>query len=270
MMRLSNRLRVAPDHQVSLDDWDPDDTHGWKKDDRMEQELAAGIADLDALQYVMYAERKHALLVVLQGMDGAGKDGTIRHGMTGVNPQGCRVTPFKVPTPEEASHDFLWRIHRAVPGLGDIGIFNRSHYEDVLVTRVHKLVPRPVWSSRYEQINAFEHLLTESGVVVVKFFLHISKGEQKQRFADRIKDADKQWKLSSADLAERTRWGDYVKAYEDALAHCSTGDAPWYVIPADKKWFRNLAVCRILVETLEALRMKFPKPSVDVSKLTLQ
>lgn len=269
-MRLSKRLHVAPGRRVSLDDWDPDDTHGWKKDDRMERELAAGISELDALQYVMYAERKHALLVVLQGMDGAGKDGTIRHVMTGLNPQGCRVTPFKVPTPEEASHDFLWRIHRAVPGLGDIGIFNRSHYEDVLVTRVHKLISRAVWSSRYEQINAFERLLTESGVMVVKFFLHISKREQRERFEDRIKDADKQWKLSSGDFSERTRWGGYVKAYEDALSHCSTEHAPWYVIPADKKWFRNLAVCRILVDTLEGLRMKFPKPSVDVSQLELQ
>src|SRR5690349_2382053 len=201
-MSLAKRLRVAPGTRVSLDDWDSSDTHGWKKDDRSGRELAAGIAALDALQYVMYAERKHALLVVLQGMDGAGKDGTIRHVMTGLNPQGCRVTPFKVPTAEEASHDFLWRIHRAVPGLGDIGIFNRSHYEDVLVTRVHKLVPRPVWSARYSHINAFEELLAVSGVVVVKFFLHISKREQKERFEDRIKDTDKQWKLSGADFAE--------------------------------------------------------------------
>jgi PPK2 family polyphosphate:nucleotide phosphotransferase len=266
-MSLSKKLRVVPGSTVSLDQWDPAATHGWKKDDRMEQELAKSIERLDALQYVMYAERKHALLVVLQGMDGAGKDGTIRHVMTGLNPQGCRVTSFKVPTPEEASHDFLWRIHRAVPQLGDIGIFNRSHYEDVLITRVHNLVPRAVWSRRYDDINAFEALLAAQGVVVVKCFLHISKGEQKERFEDRIKDPDKQWKLSTADFAERRYWGTYMKAFEDVLSKCSTDDAPWYVIPADKKWFRNLAVSRVLVETLEGLRMKFPKPSVDVSTL---
>ena len=266
-MSLSKKLRVPPGTTVSLDQWDPADTHGWKKDARMEKELTESIRKLDALQYVMYAERKHALLVVLQGMDGAGKDGTIRHVMTGLNPQGCRVTPFKVPTPEEASHDFLWRVHRAVPPLGDIGIFNRSHYEDVLVARVHNLVPKAVWSRRYDDINAFEALLAEQGVVIVKCFLHISKEEQKERFEDRINDKDKQWKLSAADFAERKYWGAYQKAFEDALSKCSTERALWYVIPADKKWFRNLAVCRILVETLEGLRMKFPKPSVDISKL---
>jgi PPK2 family polyphosphate:nucleotide phosphotransferase len=215
----------------------------------------------------MYAERKHALLVVLQGMDGSGKDGTIRHVMTGLNPQGCHVTSFKVPTPEEAAHDFLWRVHRAAPQLGDIGIFNRSHYEDVLVTRVHNLVPRAVWSRRYDDINAFETLLGNQGVVIVKCFLHISRAVQKKRFEDRINDANRQWKISEADFAERKYWGAYRKAYEDVLSKCSTRSVPWYVIPADKKWFRNLAVCRILVETLEGLRMKFPKPSVDVSSL---
>lgn len=266
-MSLSKKLRIPPGSTVSLDDWDPADTYGWKKDEEMEEELAASIRELDALQYVMYAERKHALLVVLQGMDGAGKDGTIRHVMTGLNPQGCRVTSFKVPTPEEAAHDFLWRIHRAVPPLGDIGIFNRSHYEDVLVTRVHNLVPRAVWSRRYDDINAFEALLAGRGVVVVKFFLHISKAEQKERFEARIKDPDKQWKLSAADFSERKYWGAYMKAFEDVLSKCSTDQAPWYVIPSDRKWFRNLAVCRVLVATLEGLRMKFPKPSVDVAKL---
>jgi len=266
-MSLSKKLRIPPGSTVSLDDWDPADTHGWKKDKPMEEDLAGSIRKLDALQYVMYAERKHALLVVLQGMDGAGKDGTIRHVMTGLNPQGCRVTSFKVPTPEEAAHDFLWRIHRAVPPLGDIGIFNRSHYEDVLVSRVHNLVPKAVWSRRYDDINAFEALLAEQGVVVVKFFLHISKAEQQERFDARIKDPDKQWKLSAADFSERKYWGAYMKAFEDVLSKCSTDHAPWYVIPADRKWFRNLAVCRILVATLEGLRMKFPKPSVDVAKL---
>jgi len=268
-MSLSARLRVPPGRSIALSDVDPDDTQGWKKDERMERELAAGIAELDRLQYVMYAERKHALLVVLQGTDGAGKDGTIRHVMTGLNPQGCRVTSFKVPTPEEASHDFLWRIHRAVPGLGDIGIFNRSHYEDVLVARVRKLAPRAVWSRRYDEINAFERLLANERTVVVKFFLHISKREQRRRIEARLRDPDKQWKLSAGDFSERTRWGAYARAYEEALSRCSTPYAPWYVIPSNRKWFRNLAVCRILVETLEGLRMKFPRPSVDVSRLAL-
>jgi len=268
-MSLSARLRVSPGRPVSLSHFDPDDTQGWKKDDRMQRELAKGIAELDRLQYVLYAERKHALLVVLQGMDGAGKDGTIRHVMTGLNPQGCRVTPFKVPTPEEAAHDFLWRIHRAAPARGDIGIFNRSHYEDVLVTRVRKLAPRAVWSRRYDEINAFERLLVDERTVVLKFFLHLSKGEQRRRIQDRLRDPDKQWKLSAGDFTERARWGAYAKAYEEVLSRCSTAHAPWYVIPADKKWFRNLAVCRILVETLEGLRMKFPRPSVDVSRVKL-
>ncbi|HEX4633056.1 MAG TPA: polyphosphate kinase 2 family protein [Gemmatimonadales bacterium] len=266
-MSLSQKLRIPPERTVSLDGWDPANTHGWKKDERMQKELAENIRKLDALQYVMYAEHKHALLVVLQGMDGSGKDGTIRHVMTGLNPQGCRVTSFKVPTPQEAAHDFLWRVHRAAPPLGDIGIFNRSHYEDVLVTRVHNLVPRAVWSRRYDDINAFEALLANQGVVIVKCFLHISRAEQKKRFEDRINDPDRQWKISEADFAERKYWGAYMKAFEDVLSKCSTRDAPWYVIPADKKWFRNLAVCRILVETLEGLSMKFPKPSVDVSRL---
>jgi PPK2 family polyphosphate:nucleotide phosphotransferase len=268
-MSLSRKLRVPPGTTVSLDQWDPADTLGWTKDERMEAELTESIRRLDALQYVMYAERKHALLVVLQGIDGAGKDGTIRHVMTGLNPQGCRVTSFKAPTAEEAAHDFLWRIHRAVPRLGDIGIFNRSHYEDVLIARVHDLVPKAVWSRRYGDINAFEALLAEAGVVIVKCFLHISKEEQKERFEDRIADKDKQWKLSAADFAERKYWGAYRKAFEDALSKCSTEQAPWYVVPADKKWFRNLAVCRILVDRLEGLRMKFPKPSVDIAKLDI-
>jgi PPK2 family polyphosphate:nucleotide phosphotransferase len=269
-MKLSHRLRLEPGTKVSLADHDPDEIFGFKKDGDLSDHLAKGITRLDALQYVMYAERRHALLIVLQGMDGAGKDGTIRHVMTGLNPQGCRVTPFKTPTPEEAAHDFLWRIHRAVPAKGDIGIFNRSHYEDVLVARVRKLVPKQVWERRYEEINAFEQLLVEQDVVVVKFFLHISKREQRQRLEDRLNDPDKQWKLSPEDFTERTRWEAYAGAYEEALTRCSTKAAPWYVIPANHKWFRNLAVCRVLVETLEALDMKFPKPTVDLARVRLR
>ena len=192
---------------------------------------------LDDLQYLFYAVKKRALLIVLQGIDTGGKDGTIRHVMSGVSPQGCRVTSFKSPTPEELAHDFLWRIHAAVPEKGDFGIFNRSHYEDVLVVRVHKLVPKKVWKARYDEINAFEKLLVENRVHIVKFFLHISKDEQKKRLEARITDPQKSWKISAADFAERKYWDDYVSAYEEALSRCSTESAPWFVIPANHKWF---------------------------------
>jgi PPK2 family polyphosphate:nucleotide phosphotransferase len=268
-MALRERLLVDPGKAVMLADWDPADKLDFKKDDDREQALAQGIVRLDALQYLMYAERRHALLIVLQGMDAAGKDGTIRHVMSGFNPQGCRVTPFKEPSREEADHDFLWRVHRAVPLKGDIAIFNRSHYEDVLVARVRTLVPQEVWSRRYEQINQFESLLKESGVTIVKLFLHVSKDEQKQRFEERLKDPTKQWKLALGDFENRKYWDEYMAAYEDALARCSTDAAPWYIIPADRKWVRNLAVSQILVETLESLKMKFPKPSLDPSAVKL-
>jgi len=262
-MALRERLLVEPGKPVMLADWDPADKLTFKKDRDYEATLAAGIARLDELQYLMYAEHRHALLIVLQGMDAAGKDSTIRHVMSGFNPQGCRVTAFKTPTSEEADHDFLWRVHRAVPLKGDIAIFNRSHYEDVLVARVRTLVPKEVWSRRYEQINQFEALLTENGVTIVKLFLHMSKDEQMQRFAARLEDPTKQWKLAPGDFEDREYWDDYMAAYEDALARCSTDAGPWYIIPADRKWVRNLAVSQILVETLEALKMKFPKSSFD-------
>ena len=268
-MKLWEQLVVAPGRRVHLAEWDPEDTRGHGKDAATEDALAQAIARLDELQYVMFADHRHALLVVLQGMDAAGKDGTIRHVMAGLNPQGCRVTAFKRPSAEEAEHDFLWRIHRAVPAKGDIAIFNRSHYEDVLVARVRKLVPREVWSARYEQINGFEALLAQNGVTVVKFFLHINEAEQKRRFEERLKDPTKQWKLEPEDFEDRKYWDDYTAAYEDALGHCSTDAAPWFVIPANKKWFRNLAVSRILVHALERLDLKFPKPSFDVSRLTV-
>ena len=267
-MTLRERLLVEPGKAVMLADWDPADKLGFKKDDESD-ELAKSIARLDELQYLLYAEHQHALLIVLQGIDASGKDGTIRHVMTGFNPQGCRVTAFKTPTAEEADHDFLWRVHAAVPRKGDIAIFNRSHYEDVLVVRVRELVPKDVWSRRYEQINQFEAILRENGVVIVKFFLHISKDEQKQRFADRLQDPTRQWKLALGDFEDRKRWSEYTAAYEDALARCSTDAAPWYIVPADRKWVRNLAVSQILVETLQALHMKFPKSSFDPSMVTL-
>jgi PPK2 family polyphosphate:nucleotide phosphotransferase len=266
----SKKLLVKPGIKVKLAKWDPGDTLGWEKNHKMKANLAKTLEKLDALQYLLYAEHKRALLIVLQGLDAGGKDGTIRHVMSGVNPQGCKVTSFKEPSAEEASHDFLWRIHKAVPPIGDIGIFNRSHYEDVLVARVHDLVPRDVWSRRYDQINQFERMLYENNVKILKFFLHISKDEQKKRFEQRIHDKNRQWKISESDFIERKYWDEYTRAYEDALTKCTAPEAPWYIISANKKWFRNLAVSHIVVEALEEMQIKFPPPSVDVKKLKLQ
>ncbi len=267
-MELRDRFVVHPDKRIRLADWDPGETLGLEKDSAVEQ-TEKNIGRLDELQYLMYAEHRHALLVVLQGMDGAGKDGTIRHVMRGLNPQGCRVTSFKAPSAEEADHDFLWRVHRAAPASGEVAIFNRSYYEDVLAARVRKLVPKRVWSQRYDHINRFEQLLTDSSVVVAKFFLYVSKDEQRRRFEERLRDPTKQWKLSPSDFEDRKHWDDYVTAYAEALTRCSTPDAPWFIVPADKKWFRNFAVSHILVETLEALDMRFPKPTFDVSRIKL-
>ena len=263
----SKELIVKPGHKVQLRKFDPGDTLGWDKGHARKASLAKALQKLDQLQNLLYADHKHALLVVVQGLDAAGKDGTIRHVMSGVNPQGCRVTSFKTPSPEEAAHDFLWRVHQAVPPYGDIGIFNRSHYEDVLIVRVHDIVPKQVWSERYEQINEFERILQQNNVRTLKFFLHISKDEQKKRFLERIDDPDKRWKISQADFDERKFWDEYVEAYEDALTRCNTKRAPWFIIPADKKWFRNLAVSHIIVETLQEMGLKFPPATIDVKKL---
>jgi len=261
---------VKPGKKVKLAKCDADDTLGWEKGRRMKANLAKALERLDKLQYLLYAENKRSLLIVLQGLDAAGKDGTIRHVMAGVNPQGCTVASFRKPSSEEADHDFLWRVHSAVPSYGNIGIFNRSHYEDVLVVRVHNLVARDVWSRRYDQINEFERLLHDNNVKILKFFLHISKDEQKKRFQQRLDDPDRQWKISEADFDERKFWDEYTGAYEDALTKCSTPHAPWYIIPANKKWFRNLAVSHIIAEALDGMRMKFPAPSIDVKKLKWQ
>jgi PPK2 family polyphosphate:nucleotide phosphotransferase len=269
-MRFSEKLVVRPGTKVKLGDCDPDDSFGFKKGHKVERETAKTIARLDDLQNLLWASKEHALLVVLQSPDAGGKDGTIRHVMSGMSPQGCRVTAFKQPTPTELAHDFLWRVHAAVPAKGEVGIFNRSHYEDVLVVRVRGIAPRSVWSKRYEEINNFERLLAENGVAILKFFLHISKDEQKERFAERIEDRTKQWKLAESDLEDRKHWSEYVEAYEEALSRCSTQAAPWFIVPANKKWFRNLAVSSIVVETLESLKLKFPKPSFDLSKVRLK
>jgi len=266
-MKLGKRFVVMPHTQVKLRQRDPEDTAGFSKGHKVDAHLEKNVARMADLQYRLYAENRRALLIILQGMDAGGKDGTVRHVMSGLNPQSCRVTSFKVPSSEEASHDFLWRIHKAMPARGAMGIFNRSHYEDVLVVRVHELVPRPVWSARYDQINAFEKLMSENGVTILKFFLHISKEEQKERLDQRLDDPTKNWKISPADFKERKLWDAYVKAYEDALSRCSSSTSPWYIIPSNKKWFRNLAVSQIIVETLERMDPKFPKPVVDLSKI---
>ncbi len=257
-------MRIAPGRKVRLADHDPANTHGLKSKSDGRKALRKNVSRLADLQYLLYAENRHALLVVLQAMDAGGKDGTIRHVMSGVNPQGCRVTSFKVPSAEEADHDYLWRIHKAVPPRGEIGIFNRSHYEDVLTVRVHETVPPEVWSGRFEQINAFEKILAENQVAIIKFFLHVSKEEQHRRLMKRLKDPKRMWKANPADFAERELWDRYVEAYEDVLSRCSTDFAPWYVIPADKKWFRNLAVSAIIIEMLESLDMKLPDHVLDM------
>ncbi len=269
-MELGQHLIVEPGKKAKISRRDPAETPGIKDKQEALDVVEKNIARLAELQYLLYAENKRAILIVVQAMDAGGKDGIIRHVVTGLNPQGCKVIPFKVPSAEEIRHDFLWRIHKAVPAAGEFGIFNRSHYEDVLVVRVHKLAPKPVWSERYEQINAFEKMLAQNNVTILKFFLHISRNEQKKRFKERLEDPTKQWKLSSADFTERDYWDDYMKAYEDALTRCSTPWASWYVIPANHKWFRDLAVSQIIVETLEGLKMKFPEPSVDVRKIHIK
>lgn len=267
---LAEKLRVPPGRKIALEDFPTDVTPGYKQKPDMDEILRENAAKMADLQYLMFAENKRALLIVLQAMDTGGKDGTIRHVMTGLNPAGVHVTSFKVPSEEERAHDFLWRIHHAVPRLGDFGIFNRSHYEDVIVVRVHNLVPRSVWKDRYDQINAFERHLVENNVTILKFFLHISKEEQKARLQARIDDKTKQWKLSLGDFEERKHWAEYQEAYADAVSRCSTERAPWYIIPADKKWFRNLAVAQIMLETLESMKMKYPKPSFDPRTIKLR
>jgi PPK2 family polyphosphate:nucleotide phosphotransferase len=257
MADLRSRLRVEPGTRVRLSKLDPAATHGLAKDTAT-RATARQLARLADLQDRLWAEAKRSVLVVLQGIDAAGKDGTINKVMEAFNPQGCQVTSFKVPSAEELAHDYLWRVHRQVPRKGEIGIFNRSHYEDVLVVRVHELVPKSVWSKRYEQINAFERMLTESGTTIVKFFLSIDPDEQRERFQARYDDPTKRWKFSMGDLEERKLWDRYQAAFDEALTRTSTAWAPWYVIPANRKWFRDLAVATILADTLAGLKPAYP------------
>jgi PPK2 family polyphosphate:nucleotide phosphotransferase len=269
-MNLEKRFQVPPQEKFKLSGRDPEDTAGISNKEKCEATLAKNIDRLFELQTLLAASNQYAVLIVLQAMDAGGKDGTIRHVMTGLNPQACRVTSFKVPSGEEAAHDFLWRVHKAAPRRGEIEIFNRSHYEDVLVARVHKLVPKSVWQARYDQINQFEKILVDNKTIILKFFLHISKEEQKRRLKQRMQDPLKNWKISEADFAERKFWGEYVEAYEDALSRCSTKHAPWYVIPANKKWFRNLAVSQIIEDRMSALDMKYPPTKVDLSQIKME
>ncbi len=262
------KLIVEPGSKVKLSEVDPSYHGDHESHDGAMSEFQADLAKMDDLQYLMYAERKHSLLIVLQGLDAGGKDGVVRHVITGMNPAGLRVVGFKQPTAEEIAHDFLWRVHPQAPGKGEVAVFNRSHYEDVLVVRVHNLVPKPVWSERYKLINDFEKLLAEhNGTTILKFFLYISKEEQLERFKQRLDDPARQWKISDSDYTERNYWDDYIVAFEDALEKTSTKHAPWFVIPANHKWFRNLAISQIIVETLEGLKMKTPGPTVDIAAI---
>jgi PPK2 family polyphosphate:nucleotide phosphotransferase len=266
---LIKELRIEPGSRAKLRDKDADDVLGWTKEEG-EKVFAETREELTRLQYKLYADGRYPVLIVLQATDGAGKDSTVQHVMTAFNPQGCIVTSFKAPTSEELKHDYLWRIHRRLPARGEIGVFNRSHYEDVLIVRVDGLVPEEMWRKRYEQINDFERMLSENGTRIVKFFLQISKEEQLKRFQDRIDDPTKHWKFNADDIAKRKQWDQYQAAYEDALTQCSTRWAPWHVIPADKKWFRNLAVAQILAHELGKLPLRFPEVTFDPSKIRLR
>lgn len=269
-MNYAKRFMVTPGQKVKLKNVDPGFTGKHKRPDDAAQEMEHYQKQLRSLQQLLYAEKKHSILICLQAMDTGGKDGTINHVLGAMNPQGCRVVSFKQPSAEELSHDFLWRIHHAAPGKGEVVIFNRSQYEDVLIVRVHELVSKKVWQSRYDQINSFEEELAKNNVHILKFFLHISKSEQLKRFKERLDDPAKHWKISEDDYKERAFWDDYIAAYEDVLSHCSTERVPWFIIPADHKWFRNIAISQIVVEHMERLKMRQPLPSVDLLHIRKQ
>lgn len=264
-MNYTTQFLFKPGSKTRLRDIDPGFCYGREKE---AQALTARNTDrLRALQELLYAEHKRSLLVCLQAIDSGGKDGTIRHVLGAMNPQGCRVHSFKAPTSAELDHDYLWRAHRDAPARGDVAIFNRSYYEDVLIARVRKLVPKKEWSKRYDQINAMEQMLSENGTHIIKFFLHISKEEQMVRFRQRLDDPSKQWKIHASDFDEREYWDDYQDAFDAMLHQCSTKIAPWYVIPANHKWFRNLAVSQIMVDYMEGLGMQYPDVTADIAAL---
>jgi PPK2 family polyphosphate:nucleotide phosphotransferase len=267
-------LLVRPGAKIRLQECDPAYTGKFKEKEDAASKLADDIKAMAELQDILYAQREYSLLLVFQAMDAAGKDGVIKHVMSGINPQGCQVVSFKAPSPAELDHDYLWRCVRELPERGKIGIFNRSYYEEVLVVRVHpdilasqriprEVAPKDVWTARYRQINAFEEYLTANGVVILKFFLHVSKKEQKKRFLERIDTPEKNWKFTAADVKERAHWDEYMKAYEEMFRHTSTAAAPWYVIPADRKWFTRTAVADVIVATLRSLKLRYPTPGAE-------
>ncbi|MGD0461288.1 MAG: polyphosphate kinase 2 family protein [Tepidisphaeraceae bacterium] len=262
-------FRVEPGKKVDLSHWPTNQTSPFKDKDQAKPAIKKNLKRLIELQELLYASGSHSVLIVLQAMDAGGKDGAIDHVFSGVNPQGCNVTSFKVPSHLELAHDYLWRYHLACPLKGMMEIFNRSHYESVLVERVHKIVPKEVWSRRYEQINDFERMLTQENTLILKFFLHISKAEQRRRLEARLEDKTKHWKFNPLDLAERKRWDDYAEAFEDALRYCSTEEAPWYVVPSDHKWFRNWVLSDTIARALEKLNLKYPPapPGLDDIKI---
>jgi PPK2 family polyphosphate:nucleotide phosphotransferase len=267
---IADELRVASDRDFDLEAVDPGGTPGYEGDrDAADAELELLRDELAEFQERLWAERKQSLLIVLQAMDAGGKDGVIRNVFTAMNPQGTRVTGFGVPTEEELSHDFLWRIHANTPGLGRVGIFNRSHYEDVLVVRVAQLVPEAIWRGRYDQINAFEATLAAAGTTILKVMLHISRDEQRERFQKRLDNPEKRWKFRLGDLEVRRQWGEYMAAYAEAITRCSTAAAPWYVVPGDLKWYRDLAVARIVAGAARAMDPSFPEPEEDLSGVVL-
>jgi PPK2 family polyphosphate:nucleotide phosphotransferase len=262
---------VKPETKVYLSKRDPNDTGDFKggKEEGLAK-LEKLNSKLEALQELLFAEHKHKVLVVLQAMDTGGKDGAIRRVFDRVNPAGVRVASFKAPTPEELDHDYLWRVHKVVPGKGELVVFNRSHYEDVLVVRVHNIVPPEVWGKRFDQINEFERNLAENGTTILKFYLHIDLDEQKDRLQARLDDPTKRWKFRLGDLEERKLWPDYMKAFEDVLSKTSTEYAPWYIIPANRKWFRDLVISTALVDTLEGLKMKYPESEENLDGVVIE
>ncbi len=264
-----NRLMVAESKKINLQKLDPNydfSINEKKAEYVLEQNLKKRMSDL---QYRLYAERKKALLIVFQGIDASGKDSTIRHVISAFNPQSCTVKAFKEPTEEELSHDFLWRIHKSVPAKGEVVVFNRSHYEDIIQPRVHKTIHKSIWSQRYKHINAFEKCLSDNSTKIIKFYLNISKEEQRNRLEERMTDPSKQWKISEIDIKDRKFWNSYATAYQDTISKCSNIWAPWYIVPANKKWFRNLAVGLIIIDTLEGMKPKFPKLATNLSKVSI-
>lgn len=267
---MSQPITVPAGETVKLTDFDTRFTDGTHDKKTARMQIRENAMVMAGLTYRLYAENRRSLLLILQGMDTSGKDGTIRHVMRGINPQTCQVTPFKQPSPEELDHDFLWRVHRAVPRRGNVGIFNRSHYEDVLVVRVNQLVPKSVWQSRYSVINKFEKLLVDGGTTIVKCFLHISNAEQRERLQARLNNPEKRWKFSRGDLDVRKQWDQYQSAYEDALTRCNTEHAPWHIIPSDRKWNRNLVVSQILRRTLEKMNPQIPPCEEGLEGIVVQ